>query len=76
MQMTLDKWKPFISDPAIGMPSTAIFGHCTTMTGDDERRAAIDGPATEAHAESWSVINEVVEVLHATLAGFRNIKIS
>jgi hypothetical protein len=46
------------------------------MTGDDERRAAIDGPATEAHAESWSVINEVVEVLHATLAGFRNIKIS
>jgi uncharacterized protein len=52
MQMTLDKWNPFISDPAIGMPLTAIFGHCTTMTGDDERLAAIDGPGTEALAES------------------------
>jgi hypothetical protein len=58
------------------MPSTVIFGHCATMTCDDERLAAIDRPANEALAESWSVINEVVEVLHAMLADSRNIKIS
>jgi uncharacterized protein len=75
MQLTLDQWKPFISDPGIGMPLTAILGHCSSMISEDERMAAINVQAAEVLADSWRVVPEVVEMLHVTLAGSRNIEI-
>lgn len=75
MRLSIDDWKPFISDPAIGMALVAILGHCTTMIPDDERTTLINPMAAQALSESWQVVPEVVEMLHVTLAGARNVKI-
>ena len=75
MRLSIDDWKPFISDPEIGMAMVAILGHCTTMINEDERMAVMDPLATQLLAESWSVVPDVIEMLHLTLAGSRNIAI-
>jgi uncharacterized protein len=75
MRLSLDDWKPFISNRDIGMPLTAILGHCTTMINDEDRAAVLTPMAKELLAESWRVVPELVEMLHATLAGSRNIEI-
>jgi uncharacterized protein len=75
MQLTLDKWKPFILDRTIGVPLVAILGHCTTMTSEENLLANLDPLAAEALAESWQVVPEVVEMLHKSLAGSRNVEI-
>lgn len=48
MRLTLDDWKPFISNHDIGMPLTAILGHCTTMINDEDRAALRIHPAATA----------------------------
>lgn len=75
MRLSIDDWKPFISDPEIGMAMVAILGHCTTMIPDGKRTALINPMAAQALAQSWSVVPEVIEMLHVTLAGARNVKI-
>ena len=75
MQLTLDKWKPFISNKDIGMPLVAILGHCTTMTSEVERLANLSPLAGQGLAAYWQVVPEVVEMLHKMLAGSRNIEI-
>lgn len=75
MRLSIDDWKPFISDPEIGMAMVAILGHCTTMINEDERMAVMDPLATQLLAESWSVVPDVIEMLHLALAGSRNIAI-
>ena len=75
MRLSIDDWKPFISDREIGMATVAILGHCTTMIDDDERMALIDPQAAQVLAESWRIVPEVVEMLHVRLAGSRNIQI-
>ena len=75
MRLSIDDWKPFISNPEIGMAMVAILGHCTTMIGDDERMAVMTPQAAQVLAESWRIVPEVVEMLHLTLAGSRNIEI-
>ena len=75
MRLSIDDWKPFISDREIGMPMVAILGHCTTMIGEDERLAVMYPQAAQVLAESWRIVPEVVEMLHLTLAGSRNIEI-
>lgn len=75
MRLSIDDWKPFISNPEIGMAMVAILGHCTTMIGDDERMAVMTPQATQVLAESWPIVPNVVEMLHVTLAGSRNIEI-
>ena len=75
MRLSIDDWKPFISNPEIGMAMIAILGHCTTMIGDNERMAVMNPQATQVLAESWRIVPEVVEMLHVTLAGSRNIEI-
>jgi uncharacterized protein len=75
MRLSIDDWKPFISDREIGMATVAILGHCTTMIDDDERMAVIDPQAAQALAQSWRIVPEVVEMLHVRLAGSRNIQI-
>jgi uncharacterized protein len=75
MRLSIDDWKPFISNREIGMAMVAILGHCTTMIGDDERLALMSPQAAQHLAESWRIVPEVVEMLHVTLAGSRNIEI-
>jgi uncharacterized protein len=75
MRLSIDDWKPLISNPEIGMAMVAILGHCTTMIGDDERMAVMTPQAAQVLAESWRIVPEVVEMLHLTLAGSRNIEI-
>jgi uncharacterized protein len=75
IRLSIDDWKPFISNPEIGMAMVAILGHCTTMIGDDDRMTAMNPQATQFLAESWRIVPEVVEMLHVTLAGSRNIEI-
>ncbi|GLJ00623.1 UPF0149 family protein [Sphingobium sp. BS19] len=75
MRLSIDDWKPFMSDREIGMPMMAILVHCTTMISEDKRTAAIDEQAAEILAESWRVVPEVLEMLHVNLAGSRNIEI-
>jgi len=75
MRLSIDDWKPFISNPEIGMAMVAILGHCTTMIGEDERLAVMNPQAAQVLAESWRIVPEVVEMLHVTLAGSRNIEI-
>ncbi len=75
MRLSIDDWKPFISNPEIGIAMVAILGHCTTMIGDDERMAVMTPQAAQVLAESWRIVPEVVEMLHLTLAGSRNIEI-
>jgi hypothetical protein len=47
MQLTLDKWKPFLADRQIGMALVAILGHCTTMPGHEEQMALLPPQGTE-----------------------------
>ena len=75
MRLSIDDWKPFISNREISMAMVAILGHCTTMIGDDERMAVMTPQAAQVLAESWRIVPEVVEMLHLTLAGSRNIEI-
>jgi uncharacterized protein len=75
MRLSIEDWKPFLADPEIGMAMVAILGHCTTMIPGDERMALINPMAAQALAESWRVVPEVIEMLHVTLAGARNIEI-
>ena len=75
MRLSIDDWKPFISDPEVGTAMTAILGHCTTMISENERMGAINGQAAQVLAESWRIVPEVVEMLHVRLAGARNVKI-
>lgn len=75
MQLTLDKWKPFLADRQIGMALVAILGHCTTMPGHEEQMALLPPQGTELLAESWQIVPDVVQMLHETLAASRNIEI-
>lgn len=75
MRLSIDDWKPHISNPEIGYPLTAILGHCTTMMPEDQRQRALQGQATEVLAQSWKVVPELIEMLHARLAGARNVEI-
>jgi uncharacterized protein len=75
MRLSIDDWKPFISDPQIGMAMIAILGHCTTMISEDERLALMSPQAAQHLADSWRVVPELVEILHLTLAGSRNIEV-
>jgi uncharacterized protein len=75
MQLSIDDWKPFISNPQIGMAMIAILGHCTNMFSQDEREAVMNPEAAELLARSWKVVPEVVEMLHLELAKSRNIEI-
>ncbi|MDE2172219.1 MAG: UPF0149 family protein [Sphingomonadales bacterium] len=75
MRLTIDDWQPFIANPEIGMALIAILGHCTTMISPDERLALMNPEGTQLLADSWRIVPDVVEMLHATLAGSRNIEI-
>jgi uncharacterized protein len=75
MRLSIDDWKPFISDPEIGMAMVAILGHCTTMISEDDRMAVMNPQGAQFLAESWKVVPDVVEMLHLTLAGSRNVEI-
>ena len=75
MRLSIDDWKPFISNREISMAMVAIVGHCTTMIGDEERLALMSPQAAQHLAQSWRIVPEVVEMLHVTLAGSRNIEI-
>jgi len=75
MRLSIDDWKPFISNPEIGMAMVAILGHCTTMISEDKRMAVMNPQDAQFLAESWQVVPEVVEMLHVTLAGSRNVEI-
>jgi len=75
MRLTLDDWKPFISNHDILVPLTAILGHCSTMMSAEDRAAMLPPMGNELLAKSWQVVPELVEMLHVTLAGSRNIEI-
>ncbi len=75
MRLSIDDWKPFMAEPEIGLAMIAILGHCTTMISHDERMALINPQGEQFLAESWKVVPEVVEMLHVTLAGSRNVEI-
>jgi len=75
MRLSIDDWKPFMAEPEIGLAMMAILGHCTTMISEDERRDAINQQGAQLLAESWKVVPEVVDMLHVTLAGSRNVEI-
>ena len=51
MRVSIDDWKPFISDPEISMAMVAILGQCTTMISEDEQMAVMDPLATQLLAE-------------------------
>lgn len=75
MRLSIDDWKPFMSEPEIGLAMMAILGHCTTMISEDERMAVMNPQGEQFLAESWKVVPDVVEMLHVTLAGSRNVEI-
>ena len=75
MRLSIDDWKSFMAEPEIGLAMVAILGHCTTFISEDERMAAVNLQAEQLLAESWKVVPEVVEMLHVTLAGSRNVEI-
>jgi uncharacterized protein len=75
MRLSTDDWKPFMAQREIGLAMMAILGHCTTMISEDERMALTNRQGEELLAESWKVVPEVVEMLHVTLAGSRNVEI-
>ena len=75
MQLAIDDWKPVISDPEIGLTMTALLGHCTTITSEDERLTLIGVQGVALLAESWRVVPDLVEMLHVRLAGSRNVEI-
>ena len=75
MRLSIDDWKPFMAQREIGLAMMAILGHCTTMISEDERMAAMNPQGEQLLAESWKVIPDVVEMLHVTLAGSRNVEI-
>lgn len=75
MRLSIDDWKPFMAQREIGLAMMAILGHCTTMISEDERMAAMNPQGEQLLAESWKVVPDVVEMLHVTLAGSRNVEI-
>ena len=70
MRLSLDDWKPHMSNPAIGYPLTAILGHCTTMLPEDQRQDVLRGEAGSILAESWKVVPEIIEMLHISYQHF------
>ena len=75
MRLSIDDWKPFMAQREIGLAMMAILGHCTTMISEDERMTAMNPQGEQLLAESWKVVPDVVEMLHVTLAGSRNVEI-
>jgi uncharacterized protein len=75
MQLTLDTWKPFLADRELSAAVMLILAHCTTMIDEDVRLALISPQGAQALAESWKIVPDIVEMLHGTLAGSRNIEI-
>lgn len=75
MKLSLDDWKPFITQPEIGIAMTAILGHCTTMIDEQERIAVVSPQAEKLLAQSWEAVPELMEMLHVELAGSRNVEI-
>lgn len=53
----------------------AILGHCTDLMADEVSAAAAGPQAAQILADSWRIVPEVVEMLHVTLAGARNVQI-
>jgi len=45
------------------------------MISEDERMAVMNPQGAQLLAESWKVVPDVVEMLHVTLAGSRNVEI-
>ena len=75
MSLTIDDWQPFLSDPEVALSLLAILAHCDRPPSDDPNIAAAEAQAADILADSWEVVPEVVEMLHVTLAGSRNIEI-
>jgi uncharacterized protein len=75
MQLAIDAWLPFLRDPEIGLAIVAILGHRLKESSTDERIVTVEAQTAELLAESWSIVPELVEMLHLKLAGFRNIEI-
>lgn len=75
MQLSIDDWKPILSDRELGMALTTILGHCTMITSQDERVAVIGAQGAQMLAQSWPIVREIVEMLHVRIAGARNIEI-
>ena len=75
MSLNMDDWQPFLSDPEIAMSLVTILEHCETAPSTDARIAAVEAQTTHILAESWRLVPDVIEMLHQTLAGSRNIEI-
>ena len=72
MRLALSAWRPFITDPDVAIPLTAILGHCTTMTSSNQSAQTIDDKASAVLADSWRVVPEVVSMLYDKCAAARN----
>jgi uncharacterized protein len=75
MSLTMNDWQPFFADPQIAMSMVSILGHCDKRPTADQRVAAVETQTAHTLADSWRIVPEVIEMLHVTLAGSRNVKI-
>jgi uncharacterized protein len=75
MSLTMNDWQPFFADPQIAMSMVSILGHCDKRPTADQRVAAVETQTAHILADSWRIVPDVIEMLHVTLAGSRNVKI-
>jgi uncharacterized protein len=72
MRLSIKDWLPFITDPETALPMAAILAHSTGMGENPLIRELGKKGATEALADSWRVIPEVVAMLYQRCADARN----
>ena len=71
MRLAMEDWLPFITDPETAFPMAAILAH-STGAGETPLISQLgDNNATNALADSWCVVPEVVALLHAKCAPAR-----
>jgi uncharacterized protein len=64
VNLALGNWKPFIDDPSTGYPLAAIIGHSSQAEGKTFIEQVDNPETTEALAETWRYVPEIVSLLH------------
>lgn len=64
MNMAIDAWAPFVSDPEIGYPLATIVGHSSQTGGPTWIEQLNDPQATQLLADAWRIVPDIVSMLH------------
>ena len=71
MQLALDAWRPFITDPETAYPLALLIGQSTQTGGPSLVSLLAEKQVPKALADTWRVIPELVTFLYDRCADAR-----